>query len=56
MALPMPLATRELGRQGRVDVAYVTLDEGADIPTVQAAIEEVLPEEHRVLDASTHRR
>jgi putative ABC transport system permease protein len=51
VALPMPLALQQLGRGDRVDVAYVIPDTGASVAAVRAAVQDRLPEDHRVLDA-----
>lgn len=51
VALPMPLAREHLGREGRYDVAYVLLDDGADLAAVRAELERVLPDDHAVLGA-----
>lgn len=50
VALPMPLAFEQLGREGRYDVAYVLTEPGADVATVQARIKERLPDDFAVLD------
>jgi putative ABC transport system permease protein len=50
VAFPMPLADAHLGRDGRVDVAYVLTDPGAGAAEVQSRIEDRLPQDFAVLD------
>src|SRR5690606_17553350 len=53
VALPELLAAEHLtDRDGRYDVVYVLVDEGRSVSAVADEIEEALPPDHRVLDAT----
>ncbi len=49
VALAMPLAMEQLGRDGRFDLAYVLTEPDADVAAVEARLADRLPDDYAVL-------